>query len=222
MRYIQVPSQTSLTLIPRDSLILKQLVENEEVIGTLIETNERIINAIDMYDQLVVQSADPTDVSTTIAADLSATHITPPQSELASLQERQRMAVERAKTGGRSDHNAHVHPDLQDLNFGPIGASSNHLPAPLRPNALSDDGNGQEEVYEGRGSLSDFSDYDSSDEDSRKAAGYSGAGKRRRDYVDVSDDPEDQGVASNSKKAPDSEADPFADPFADAGPSRLS
>lgn len=31
-------------------LISSQLVENEELMGTLIETNERIIAAIEMYD----------------------------------------------------------------------------------------------------------------------------------------------------------------------------
>jgi hypothetical protein len=33
-----------------------QLVENEEVIGTLIETNERIIAAMEMYDKACRQS----------------------------------------------------------------------------------------------------------------------------------------------------------------------
>lgn len=179
-----------------------------------------------MYDHLVTQSADTTDASTAITAGLTTTHINPPESELSRLQERQRMAVERVKSGSvrAKDRNygTNVHPDLQDINFGSIGASSNDLAVPLRPSTLSDDGNGQEESHEGRGSLSDFSDYDSSDEDSRNAAGYSGSGKRRggRDYVDVSDDPDDHAVASNSRKAPESEADPFADPFADTGSSR--
>ncbi|KAF9460132.1 hypothetical protein BDZ94DRAFT_1223642 [Collybia nuda] len=197
-----------------------QLVENEEVIGTLIETNERIVSAIEMYDQLVVQSAVPTAVSTAATADLSATQINPPQGKLDNLQEQRRISIERVRG---SDNAPNLHPDLQDLNFGPLGASSNHLPAPLQPSTLSDDGNGQDEVYEVRGSLSDFSDYDSSEEDSRKVVGYPGSGKRKgKNYVDVSDDPEDHGVAPNSRKAPESEADPFADPFADAGPSRQS
>jgi hypothetical protein len=29
-----------------------QLVEDEELIGTLLETNERIINALEMYDRV--------------------------------------------------------------------------------------------------------------------------------------------------------------------------
>ena len=41
------------------------------------------------------------------------------ESELEKLQDRQRIAVQRAK-----ERSANVHPDLQDLNFGEIGASS--------------------------------------------------------------------------------------------------
>lgn len=226
MRYIQVRLHTTwLTLAPRDSLIPKQLVENEEVIGTLIETNERIINAIELYDHLVTQSADTTDPSAAITSGLAATNINPPEGELSRLQERQRLAVERVKSGGSGrggddTSGANVHPDLQDLNFGPLGASSSYLPAPLRPSTLSDDAHGREdESHEGRGSLSDFSDYESSDEESHNAR-YSGR-RGGRDYVDVSDDPEDH-HATGARRAPDSEseADPFADPFADAGSSR--
>jgi hypothetical protein len=225
VRYIQACSQTAFTLIPRDSLFLKQLVENEELIGTLIETNERIITAMEMYDRLVAASPDATDVSTAITAGLAAAHIDLPESEVNRLQERQRMAVERVKQAGSvrgkdRSNDTNLHPDLQDLSFGPLGDSSNDLPPPLRPStALSDDGNGQEETFEVRGSLSDFSDYDSSDEESHNAAGSS---KRRggRHYVDVSDDPDDHPAPSKSMKAPQSEADPFADPFADDGPSR--
>lgn len=134
------------------------------------------------------------------------------------------MAIDRVKQTGsvrgkdRSSDTT-LHPDLQDLSFGPLGDSSNGLPPPLRPSTLSDDGHGQDETFDVGGSLSDFSDYDTSDEESHKAAGSS---KRRggRNYVDVSDDPDDHPAVPQSMKAPKPEADPFADPFADDGPSR--
>lgn len=47
MRYIQVIDMPKWSVSDTDAM---QLVENEEMIGTLIETNERIIAAIETYD----------------------------------------------------------------------------------------------------------------------------------------------------------------------------
>lgn len=198
-----------------------QLVENEELIGTLIETNDRIIAALEMYDdQLSAPSAPPIDA---VAAGLAATHINSSETELNKLQGKQRAAVARAKQNSfrgkaptDSENDANVHPDLQDLSFGALGSSSQHLPAPLRPSTLSDDGEEPAEAYV-RGSLSDFSDYDSSDEDAHNAAGPSTS---HRDYVTVSDD-EGTGHRGTKVGSPVSKGalvdaeDPFADPFAD-------
>lgn len=49
VRYIQVTSFHENCLLSRNS---PQLVENEEVIGTLIETNERVVSALQMYDNV--------------------------------------------------------------------------------------------------------------------------------------------------------------------------
>ncbi|TFK36922.1 hypothetical protein BDQ12DRAFT_653761 [Crucibulum laeve] len=196
-----------------------QLVENEELIGTLIETNERIMSALEMYDKLSTPDAASSgaDVSEAITAGLAAAHISMPEGEVARLQEKQRAAVERIRQVRGKDRgeepDAHVHPDLQDLNFGPIGASSTNLPPPLRPSTLSDDG---EEIHEGRGSLSDFSDYETSDEETHYAKGGS---SRRKSYVTVSDD-EDYSSTPFARGNSKVDDDPFADPFADdAAPS---
>lgn len=108
-----------------------------------------------------------------------------------------------------------VHPDLQDLNFGgPLGSDqryvprtpstyagagslthSRDLPPPMRPSAPhshSDDYAGR------RGSLSDFSDYESSDEETHNRVSGSGSGSHAQAYG---------GGASD-----DESADPFADP----------
>lgn len=80
-----------------------------------------------------------------------------------------------------------------------------NLPPPIRPNAHSSD----DEDYR-RGTLSDYSDYESSDEDTHnQRAGPSSGG--RRDYGDDSDSGQD---AHKAVKNAD-EDDPFADPFAD-------
>ncbi|KAF5368631.1 hypothetical protein D9758_002325 [Tetrapyrgos nigripes] len=191
-----------------------QLVDSEEVIGVLIETNDRIITALEMYDQLSNPDSKPSDVESA-AAKLAATQINS-ESEVNKLQEKQRAAVERAKSGSTRESSSGVHADLQDLNFGPLGASSSNLQPPLRPTTLSDD----DEQPDARGSLSDFSDYDSSDENTHNGAGPSHG---RRNYVTVSDDSDDAAVgtrhndtaagrAAQNKHAQD---DPFADPFAD-------
>jgi hypothetical protein len=178
---------------------------------------------MEMYDKLSTRSPQPADASSAVTAGLAAVNISTSDSEVNKLQEKQRVAVERAKqhesikrrgSVGRTEEGiAQLHPDLQDLSFGPLGSSSNNLPAPLRPSALSDDGNGPDEhtTYDARGSLSDFSDYESSDEEMHNAtAASSKTRKVGRDYVNVSDGPDD-------------EDDPFADPFADEvaiGPSK--
>ncbi|KAF5384868.1 hypothetical protein D9615_001333 [Tricholomella constricta] len=201
-----------------------QLVENEELIGTLIEANERIMAALEMYEKLLGQNSESTkDISSAVTAGLAAAHIDMPEEQLNVFQERQRAAFERAKYAGGiqghgQEHDLHLHPDLQDLNFGPLGASSNNLQPPLRPSTRSDDG--KEEIYDVRGSLSDFSDY-SSDEDTR-GSGSSPRKRGGRNYVNVSDDPDEEPY-SRAPLAQVKDDDPFADPFADevaVGPSK--
>ncbi|KAF7311097.1 VHS domain protein [Mycena chlorophos] len=177
-----------------------QLVEKEDLIGTLIEANERIISALETYDKLSVAETAATSDADKLASGLAGTNLNASETELNKLQEKQRAAVLRAKQNsfrGRSGDNSKLHPDLQDLNFGALGSSSQNLPPPMRPTPLSD---GEEpDVYGEHGSLSDFSDYDSSDEDTHNRAGPS--------RVTVSDD-EHPDPHEHSE-------DPFADPFAD-------
>ncbi|KAF9015593.1 hypothetical protein BDQ17DRAFT_1229348 [Cyathus striatus] len=191
-----------------------QLVENEDLIGTLIETNERIMSSLEMYDQLTIaNSGNADDVSKEVASQLANVQISNGDGEVARLQEKQRIAVEKRKAEStRESHysDAYIHPDLQDLSFGPLGASSSNLPPPLRPSTMSDDGANPED-NEMRGSLSDFSDYDSSDEETHKAKGTT---SRRKSYITVSDD-DGRSAAPFANETVRAEEDPFADPFAD-------
>ncbi|KAF8973631.1 hypothetical protein BDZ97DRAFT_381722 [Flammula alnicola] len=185
-----------------------QLVENEEVIGTLIETNDRIMAALEMYDQSCASTADPTsDSATAITSGLAAANISSSENTRSTQVGKE---IERS-----TELSPHVHPDLEALNFGPLGSSSTNLPAPLRPSALSDDGYDDESPDRRPGSLSDFSDYESSDEETHKAnAGPSS----KRAYVTVSDNEDDASVpfsSGTSKGKNHVEDDPFADPFAD-------
>ena len=99
------------------------------------------------------------------------------------------------------------------------------LPPPLRHSARRT--SSEEDTNWRHGSLSDFSDYESSDEETHNArasgsnnisAAQAYANKHQRksskDYVDVSDDEVD--VRKDPKKSLlKDEDDPFADPFAD-------
>jgi len=157
------------------------------LIGALIETNDRIIAAIKLYEDSVEETEGAQDDIKEITRGLAATQI------------------------GSNDHESHeetassqgerVHPDLHDLSFGPLGSSSaSKLPAPIKPSKLSDN------YFDARrSSLSDFSDYDSGGE-AHDAERYSPP----RQYIH-------NDVTSNKTRAlPDShEEDPFADPFAD-------
>ncbi|KDQ63321.1 hypothetical protein JAAARDRAFT_120204 [Jaapia argillacea MUCL 33604] len=194
-----------------------QLVENEELIGTLIETNDRIIGAIEMYDTLSKSTVTEQDVSD-VQKGVAAMNMKDP-GELNKLQEKQRAAVERAKGTGRGKERAeetdtYVHPDLHDLSFGPLGAEQRGLPPPLRPSGPMD--NSDDEVR-GRGSLSDFSDYESSDEEEHKKRAAGSSSSQRRPYGDL--DQEDVDVRRDPKRGllihNDASEDPFADPFAD-------
>ncbi|KAF8349692.1 hypothetical protein F5887DRAFT_1069969 [Amanita rubescens] len=163
-----------------------QLVEDEDLIGALIETNERIVAAIQLYEDSVEETEGPQDVTKEITRGLAATQI------------------------GSNDHESHeeivssqgerAHPDLQDLSFGPLGSSSSKLPAPIEPSKLLDN-----YFDASRISLSDFSDYEPGEE-AHDAEEYSPP--RQHSYNDV--------TANKTRHLPDSqEDDPFADPFAD-------
>ncbi|KAF8516706.1 hypothetical protein BU17DRAFT_50693 [Hysterangium stoloniferum] len=187
-----------------------QLVEDEELIGTLLETNERIIHALEMYDK-VSRTVFFLKVvlSRTTLADGNGSI-----SELSKLQDKQRMAVARAQRPRGAVGGSNVHADLQDLDFGTLSSDDAGLPPPLRPNRPDSpmDENGQ-----GRGSLSDFSDYDSSDEAPynryRRGSGSASPvkGKARALFKSFSDeDLAGEGVVNRQALLDDS--DPFADP----------
>ncbi|KIP10112.1 hypothetical protein PHLGIDRAFT_125773 [Phlebiopsis gigantea 11061_1 CR5-6] len=208
-----------------------QLVENEDMIGTLIETNDRIIAALETYDTLSKPSVSEKDVED-VQTNLAAVKIQ--DSELGKLQEKQRAAVKRSlgRASGQSGkaraddadefytsgrQSGAVHPDLQDLSFGSLGAERNNLPPPIRP-ARRDYDEDDDPVYH-RGSLSDFSDYESSDEEAHKRASAS-ASAAKHQYPHShqqgsrsSDDEVD--VRQNTHEHLVDEEDPFADPFVD-------
>ncbi|KAF8632956.1 hypothetical protein AX15_001558 [Amanita polypyramis BW_CC] len=174
-----------------------QLVEDEDLIGTLIETNDRLIAALQLYDNSSVKDVENApENAKDLARSLAVARISGLNSNGYGSPEGQAIATVQ---------DAGVHPDLQDLNFGPLGASSSRLPVPIKPSKFSDSYHDSE-----RGSLSDFSDYVSPDEDTR--------GSPQREYIDLSDGQEDD---TSTKKAVrqahvvSSEDDPFADPFAD-------
>ncbi|KAI0003663.1 hypothetical protein BJV74DRAFT_477399 [Russula compacta] len=186
-----------------------QLVENEEIIGTLIETNERIIAALESYDKLSDPNVTEKDVEE-VQHDLEAVQIS--GSEVQRLQEKQRAAVQRAvRQRSRIEDDAlgsPIHPDLQDLSFGSLGSEQRNLPPPIRPNTRSS----HEEREYSHGSLSDFSDYESSNEETNRGAG-SSALQARKTHINVSHDDEDEDEYAR-RHIPEDE-DPFADPFRD-------
>lgn len=117
-----------------DFVVNMQLVENEDMIGTLIETNDRIVAALEMYDTAVSfglvplylgclmqphihQLSKPTEGQDGVqSVQKGLANAKLDDSEVTRLQEKQRAAVDRATRGG-----GRVHPDLQDLNFGALG-----------------------------------------------------------------------------------------------------
>lgn len=187
-----------------------QLVENEELIGTLIDTNERIIAALDMYDTLL-KTADEDSDETPPASAVESTEAGPNwarsssasiSGQLERLQEKQRVAVERAKA------RANAHPDLQDLNFD----EGSRLPPPIKPSAPGSTNHRNND----HGSLSDFSDYESSSDEAPRASTSTGrpSTSSKFDYKNKGNIYDDYESGDNTQNLLDDE-DPFADPFAD-------
>ncbi|KAH9486543.1 Protein lsb5 [Psilocybe cubensis] len=175
------------------------LVENEEVIGTLIETNDRLMSAIETYESLTGFTDSKADGTGTITSTLAATTISSPSSNTTPNFDSTAKGKQRIE-----EHPVHIHPDLEDLSFGALGEASSKLPAPMRPSTLSDD---EQEIPDHRGSLSEYSDYESSDEETHKR---NPGPSTRRAYVTVSDNEDTPPTKGQAR-----ELDPFADPFAD-------
>ncbi|KAK8853196.1 hypothetical protein IAR55_003898 [Kwoniella newhampshirensis] len=214
-----------------------QVVTNEEFVGTLLDANERIVEAIQLYDRMskpaVLDSdsedddepapkstSDPAEVDA-LSRRLQAQKLEADRTgELYKLQERQKkesakQQQRRAQRPPRPASSSAYANDLQDLDFGSgIPAGGRGLPPPMRPDSDDDSLN--------QGSLSDFSDYDSSDAEWQAAHGRSAANSRRpsvaapakkasRDYATLDDD---YGQGKSGLLDPN---DPFGDPFADEG-----
>ncbi|KAF5352457.1 hypothetical protein D9756_006015 [Leucocoprinus leucothites] len=207
-----------------------QLVENEELIGTLIETHERLEAALNTYTQLTT-----TDGETPLADGVANMSLT--DSQVNQIQADNDAAVQRARdfdaanpasshsdirSSGEHSNNPYnnatfVHPDLADLDFG----AAHNLPPPIRPTSAPGNKTTERGVDEDRrGSLSDYSDYESSDGETYIAA------PKKRNYVTVSDDsgddrpaatgsaPEHQPTTSQQAAPVKVSKNPFADPFA--------
>lgn len=188
-----------------------QLVENEEIIGTLIEANERIVSALIMYNRRSAPDYKHED-------DSGLAH-TPPD-EIGEPPAN-RGPYETSQTEEDKSQKPLIHPDLEelgDLSFGPLGDERRNLPPPLRPSAARANSSGAEsDQWKSRGSLSDLSDYESSDEETHNASpGPSKKKSGRRSYVHVSDDP-DEGTQDETRHVRvqgkhDNVDDPFSDP----------
>ncbi|KAI6047818.1 hypothetical protein EDC04DRAFT_25466 [Pisolithus marmoratus] len=163
-----------------------QLVENEEMIGTLIAANEQVIAAIHVYDDLVAAAAPPKDHSANIQSRMEAMTLHPGG--------RSTLQGQREGEVNNSEHSSAVYPDLQDLSFDSLGNDQGSLPPPMRPSTRhgsSDD----DEWDQQRANLSDFSDFESEEPQVNYRAGPSSSTHRNEKLENVED--------------------PFADPFAD-------
>jgi hypothetical protein len=196
---------------------LNQLVESEDIIGTLIETNDRLMTSIEMYDRLSLSDVDPDPQSTELAKAMAATHLAAHATNGSLISSADHEGENGKSTLKSTTATPYIHPDLEDLTFGPVRrANHNGLPAPIKPSIqfLSDEDE-YEDRLEHRVSLAEFSDYESSDEETHNNR--ANAGPSRRNYVTVSDDEDDDEFTGE-----DAEDDPFADPFADGQHSVLT
>lgn len=129
--------------------------------------------------------------------------------ELAKLQAKQRAAVARDR-----ERRSNVHPDLQDVDFGGSSASSSRQQSLPEPLELRHDAYGTRSNE----SLSDLSDYDSSDDDYqlRAASRRQSVSAQSYDTTATADAP--YGNLLDTPGAASVNDDPFADPFFGEGP----
>ncbi|KAL1412733.1 hypothetical protein Q8F55_000480 [Vanrija albida] len=219
------------------------LVTQEEFVGTLLDANARIVESIQLYDKLSKPAALDSDSEhelspaekaeaeqvEKIRQRLAAQKLESQRTgELEQLQEQQKVESKRAVarqerrqasgTSSRQGGSSSAYADLQDLQFGSISSSRNGagLPPPMRPDSDAGSLAG--------GSLSDFSDYDSSEDEWR--ATHSRQQSRQYDYrhnygqSSKNPDPQEGNTYQSledefgSKGLLDAN-DPFGDPFAD-------
>ncbi|KAI6136453.1 hypothetical protein F5141DRAFT_1185419 [Pisolithus sp. B1] len=104
-----------------------QLVENEEMIGTLIAANEQVIAAIQLYD----------DVRLFTISHLANGELTwGPIACYGSSAFKGQFCQHPVRGASSHEHdrsNSVVHPDLEDLSFGSLGNEQGSLPPPMRP-----------------------------------------------------------------------------------------
>jgi hypothetical protein len=94
---------------------IHQLMENEEIIGTLIESNDRIVTVLSMYNELVSPATNNGGDAVQVRTDENE----PPENENTFADPDQEASARK--------ENVRVHPDLEDLNpssFGPLEGMS--------------------------------------------------------------------------------------------------
>ncbi|WRT70251.1 uncharacterized protein IL334_007246 [Kwoniella shivajii] len=212
-----------------------QLVTDESFVGTLLEANEKIVESIQLYDRLskpAVLDSDSEEENENketeaLAKRLAAQKLEAQRTgEIDQLRDKQRKESARrqfkrqqsAQKQQLPTRQSSGHPDLADLDFGSISSSKDKgrgLPQPMRPDS-DDDSLGQ-------GTLSDFSSYDSSDEEwqashrvksrrqSHAKPAPPAAKSHREQYASLEDD------YPQGRKSLLDPNDPFGDPFADEG-----
>lgn len=199
-----------------------QLVTNENFIGTLIDSNERIITALQMYDYML-KPADQDSEDEHADADVQEAQTTGASTtsdpELLKLQAKQRIAIDRFTEQQQQRQNSSstnqygfssdagpqgIYADLQDLTFG--DASRTNLPAPIHPDA------NDYVDREPHGSLSDFSDYDSSEEGQSQPRASTSTATSYGTHAYTQYQQQHQPTIDTSKNALIDLDDPFADP----------
>ena len=233
VRYIQVRRGIlSNVSVANNCHVDIQLVENEDMIGTLIETNDRMVTALEMYSS-AVSVDDFLHLCFVFLIYMRASHQN--QGRQGTMSITSKKALWRQKSKIRSSQGRKTNVPQQtalftltcevsilkswgriksrsiDLDYSFSKAeqgNSSGLPPPLRPNAPT---SSDEDI--GRVSLSDFSDYESSDEETHgrdsRNVGSSKNRSRRNTYPEAPD----LDLATQKGFLDD---DPFADPFGDS------
>jgi len=196
-----------------------QLIEDDpsgDFIGTLLSTNEQILAALSLYDRWSVPAEhdsddEAVDAATVAAATNNRQPVQPDmaaklakmsldhESEIEKLQDRQKAEVQRLNQARATTPS--IDSDLLELDFSNSGSRGSNLPNPMQPkHAASQDRPSD--------TLSLYSDYSSSDEETHSPTTST---SHSRNYSDYLSNQEKKHVGKAGLLA-DQDEDPFADP----------
>ncbi|EGG09514.1 uncharacterized protein MELLADRAFT_115777 [Melampsora larici-populina 98AG31] len=183
---------------------------NGDYIGTLVNTNAQVVAALELYEKQIDPSKD-LNSSTKRLKDLNIRPTPAPHHEERGLFDDPETPISpNLPIRPSTNYNE----DLLGLDFGSEGDhDSDRLPKPIAPDSYQSSTQAQVNRDYDPGTLSDFSDFDSSNEDEPQVGLISPLSVGKSTLIPVDQSVTNRPEPSGSKSREVEDNNPFADPF---------